>query len=242
MPKLPFYCLLFSLLHYFMSALIVVDLQNDFIDGSLAVKDASAVVEPILKLMDFNWDVIIATQDWHPKDHCSFASQHPGAKDYSQMDFTNPNDPKEVAQRTVWPDHCVQDSHGAQLETKFGEKFDILLFPTKLVRKGSDRDREYYSCFRDTWKQQLTGLTEFLHSRGIRRVVLVGLAYDFCVLHSALDASEMGFYTYVIKDSTRSIDSSNDANTDAKYKQGGVHLIQANELHSMGLDIALTVC
>lgn len=225
-----------------MSALIVIDLQNDFIDGSLAIKDASAVVEPILKLMDFNWDVIVATQDWHPKDHCSFASQHSGAKEFSQIAFTNPDDPKETAQRTVWPDHCVQDSYGARLDSKFGEKFDILLFLTKLVQKGTDRDREYYSCFRDSWKQQQTGLTEFLHSRGIRRVVLVGLAYDFCVLHSALDASELGFYTYVIKDSTRSIDPSADANTDAKYKEGGVHLIQANELHSMGLDIALTVC
>lgn len=226
-----------------MSALIVVDLQEDFINGSLAVKDANSIIQPIIKLLDLNWDCVIATKDWHPQNHTSFASNHQ-VDPFTELEFVNPDNSTETKLQTVWPDHCVQGTDGAKLDPDFEEKLDILLPPTtaKIVTKGSLQDREYYSCFRDCWKLDNTDLKDYLKEKGVSRVVLVGLAYDYCVLNSAIDALEFGFYTYVLKDYTKSVYPEKDEETDAKYKSSGVKLINFDELHSMGLDVPITNC
>lgn len=229
-----------------MSALIIIDLQEDFINGSLAVGEANEVIEPILGLLDFNWDAVIATKDWHPADHTSFASNHTNVKPFDVIDFPNPD--KSLSTKTMpntaWPVHCVQDTKGAQLDPHFEHKLNSLLPPTEThtVLKGYLKDREYYSCFTDVWKSHSTELKDYLQKRGIRKVVFVGLAYDYCVLNSAIDAASLGFYSYVIKSCCKSVYPDREKQTDDKYKVGGVQLISVDELHSMGLDVPITNC
>lgn len=176
-----------------MQALILVDIQNDFLPGgALAVPAADQVVPVANRLLE-RFSFVVATQDWHPPDHGSFASQHPGRQ------------PGELLQlhglpQILWPDHCVQGTWGAE----FAPGLAISRF-AHVFRKGSDRDIDSYSGFFDNGRLRSTGLGEFLHAHGIRELVFAGLATDYCVRFSVRDAIELGFRVCVIEDGCRGV-------------------------------------
>lgn len=176
------------------SALIVIDVQNDFCPGGLlAVADGNAIIPQINAMMQ-DFDVRVLTQDWHPADHTSFAANHPGAAAYSMMDM--PYGPQ-----VLWPVHCVQGSAGAQFHP--GLQTD----PADLIlRKGFRSAIDSYSAFFENDHTTPTGLDGYLRARGVTAVTLVGLATDFCVAYSALDAARLGYRVTVAQEACRAID------------------------------------
>lgn len=177
-----------------MSALIVVDMQNDFMPGGpLGVPGADTLIPIIQKLMK-KFSLCIATQDWHPKGHISFASSHPGKKPGDRIDV------HEVSQ-TLWPVHCVQNTPGAQLVAGLeADKFSAIFL------KGSDPFVDSYSTFFDNERIKETGLMAYLRNRGITDLYFTGVAMDYCVLYSVLDAIDQGFRAFVIVDACKGID------------------------------------
>ena len=176
------------------TALLVIDVQNDFCPGgALAVTDGDAVVAAANALMA-RFDVVVATRDWHPRDHCSFASRHPDARLYETVEVGG------VAQ-TLWPDHCVQGSDGAALHPDLDQRGIHLI-----LHKGTRRDLDSYSAFFENDRRTSTGLGGYLRERQVRQVALCGLATDYCVLYSALDAARLGFDVHVAGDACRGVD------------------------------------
>lgn len=177
------------------SALVLVDLQNDFMPGgSLAVPDGDAVVKVANQLSSI-FPVVVATQDWHPANHGSFAASHPGKK---IGDMTTLGGLPQM----LWPVHCVQGTHGAG----FHPDLDTTKI-TAVFHKGTDASIESYSGFFDNAKKRATGLNDFLRQKGITDVYVGGLATDYCVLYTVLAACELGYKTFVIKDLCRGIDA-----------------------------------
>lgn len=175
-------------------ALIVIDVQNDFCPGgALAVTDGGAVV-PQINAMMHDAQTVILTQDWHPADHLSFATQHPGK---APMDLTQ----MPYGTQVLWPDHCVQGSPGATFHADLRTDRAQMI-----IRKGFRREIDSYSAFFENDKVTPTGLDGYLRSRGVTQVMLVGLATDFCVNFSALDAARLGFETQVSLSACRGID------------------------------------
>lgn len=214
------------------TALVVIDLQEDFLpsDGTLAIDHGRDIIPGILSLLDlekYKWDAVIATQDWHPPDHISFASQH-GVPPFTQLEFTHPLGTSKMEQ-TVWPDHCIQNSFGSSIDASFLTQFNQLdgKVPKTIVRKGYLKDREYYSCFKDTWKIHKTEMEDTLKGLGITNVVFVGLAYDFCVMNSAIDCAALGFDTYVIKSLCKSVYPDNETKTDDAYVSNNVKIFDS---------------
>ena len=176
------------------TVLILVDIQNDFCPGgSLAVPDGDAVVSLANRLQPY-FQCVVATQDWHPADHMSFASNHPGHQAGEVMNL-------EGMGQVLWPDHCVQDTRGAE----FHPELDVSRFD-RVVHKGVDRRIDSYSAFFDNAHMRSTGLGEYLREHGVDTVYLMGLATDYCVMYSCLDALKLGFKTFVILDGCRGID------------------------------------
>jgi nicotinamidase/pyrazinamidase len=174
--------------------LLVIDVQNDFCPGGkLAVERGHEVVPIINQLMNEH-DHVVLTQDWHPADHSSFASQHPGA---------NPFDNHQASHgtQTLWPDHCVQGSEGAAFHKDLGRSHVELV-----LRKGFRRDIDSYSAFFENDRKTPTGLGGYLAERGVKRITLAGLATDFCVGFSALDARRLGLGVTVVEKACRAID------------------------------------
>jgi len=175
--------------------LIVVDVQRDFLPGgALAVPDGDAVIAPINRLAR-NFRHVVLTQDWHPEGHASFASSHPGKHPFDLIDL--PYGPQ-----VLWPDHCVQGTPGAEIS----QALDIP-HAQLVIRKGYNAGIDSYSGFKEADRRTSTGLEGYLKERGLRRVFCVGLALDFCVAWTALDAAAAGFETYVIEDASRAIDT-----------------------------------
>ncbi len=177
-----------------MSALIVIDVQNDFCPGgALAVPEGDAVVAPINAMMS-EFDSVILTQDWHPAGHSSFASEHPGKAQMATVEM-------RYGTQVLWPDHCIQGTHGAAFHP------GLNLDPADLIlRKGYRRSIDSYSAFFENDHATPTGLDGYLRTRGIGTLTLVGLAYDFCVFYSALDAARLGYAVTVVGGATRGID------------------------------------
>ena len=175
-------------------ALLVIDAQNDFCPGgALAVPDGDAVV-PVINRLAKSFAHVLLTQDWHPADHLSFASQHAGRKPFESVDLP-------YGKQVLWPDHCVQGTSGAAFHE------DLALPRAELViRKGYRRAVDSYSAFCEADGTTPTGLAGYLRERGLARVFLVGLATDFCVHFSAVDARKRGFAAIVIEDACRAID------------------------------------
>ena len=174
-------------------ALIVIDVQNDFCPGGgLGVPDGDAIVPGINGLMP-DFDAVILTQDWHPAGHSSFASEHPGQEPYGIVEM--PYGPQ-----VLWPDHCVQGSHGAAFHDGLRVDGDLI------VRKGFRREIDSYSAFFENDQATPTGLEGYLRNRSIDDLTLVGLATDFCVHFSAVDAAKLGFAVTVRTDLCRAID------------------------------------
>jgi len=176
-----------------MRALILVDIQNDFLPGGgLAVPHGDEVV-PVANSLLAQYDLVVATQDWHPADHLSFASQHAGKDAGDVIDL-------DGVPQVLWPDHCVQGSPGAGFASALNvEEID------RVVRKGTGRRIDSYSGFFDSNRRQETGLTRFLRDRQVTGVDIVGLATDYCVKATALDACEQGFKTRVFLDGVRGV-------------------------------------
>ena len=176
-------------------ALIIVDLQPDFMPGgALAVAEGDAIVSLVLELMD-RYDVVVATQDWHPRDHGSFAANHADRSPGEVIDLHG-------LDQVLWPVHCVQDSPGAALHAGLEAKRGAL---AGVFRKGTDPSVDSYSGFFDNGKRKATGLGEWLRERGVEAVDVCGLALDYCVKFTALDAIALGFETRVIRDATRAV-------------------------------------
>ena len=196
------------------SAFIVIDVQHDFCPGgALAVADGDAVVAPINAMMG-QFDHVILTQDWHPRHHSSFASQHDGHDPFTLI--TMP-----YGEQTLWPDHCVQGSAGAEFHDGLNcERAELI------IRKGYRPAIDSYSAFFENDKTTATGLGGALKERGIRAITMAGLATDFCVAFSALDAVRLGFDVTVVMSACRAIDlnGSLDAAVD-EMKQAGVTLV-----------------
>ena len=200
------------------SALIIIDMQNDFCHGgALAVKDGEKLVEPINRAQE-KFDTIILTQDWHPKEHSSLASNN-SAKVYSNIEM-------DYGSQILWPDHCIQGSIGANFHKNLNTNNSNLI-----LRKGCNPKIDSYSAFFDNDHETPTGLYGYLQSRGVDTIYLCGLALDFCVYFSAIDGIKLDFKVNVIKDACRAIDlegSLDKSLNDMKNK--GVNLICSGDL------------
>jgi len=176
-------------------ALLIVDIQNDFLPGgSLAVPKGVEIV-PVVNRLATMFPHVVLTQDWHPKDHLSFASSHPGRKLFETITVS-------YGEQILWPDHCVQGTKGAA----FSRSLDVP-HAELVLRKGFDRSIDSYSAFYENDHVTPTGLSGYLRQRGFARVFIAGLAFDFCVRWSAEDARRDGFDVVVVEDACRSIDT-----------------------------------
>lgn len=203
------------------SALIVVDVQNCFVTGgTLAVKNGEAVV-PVINRIAPKFSTVVMTQDWHTPGHVSFASAHPGKNPYDTVELS-------YGIQVLWPDHCVQGTDDAKLRD------DLDLSKAQLIiRKGYHRDMDSYSAFAEADHTTVTGLGGYLVQRGIRSVFLAGLATDYCVAWTAIDARTAGFDTYVIEDACRAVDLNGSLGAAWKrMARSGVKRIQSENIES----------
>jgi nicotinamidase/pyrazinamidase len=201
-------------------ALIIVDVQNDFCSGgTLAVPDGERIITTINKLSK-KFKRVIATQDWHPENHMSFSMNHPGKKEFDIVDY---NGTKQV----LWPAHCVSGTPGADFHP------DLAMNNVNLIlRKGSNPKIDSYSAFKESDKTTVTGLEGYLKSLETKEIYICGLALDYCVFYSAIDAKELGFETFVIIDGTKGIDSP-EGNIDKSInvmKEAGIQIIESKDL------------
>lgn len=202
-------------------ALILVDIQNDFLPGgSLAVPDGGEVI-PVANFLIPRFDHVFATQDWHPADHGSFASQYEGRSPGETIDLSG-------LQQVLWPDHCVQDSAGAEFAADLE-----LPKSASIVPKGTGRMVDSYSGFFDNGQRSATELNDALKSRGIRRVFVLGLATDYCVRFTALDAKQLGFETVLVEDGCRGVNlKSGDVDQALQeMADAGVQMTNSSELN-----------
>jgi nicotinamidase/pyrazinamidase len=198
-----------------MKALIIVDIQNDFLQGGrLCVKGGNEVI-PIINLIQEKFDLVVATQDWHPEGHKSFASQYNNKKEYERIEL-NGNE------QVLWPDHCVQSTFGAEISLELNQNKIEAIF-----RKGMNSNIDSYSGFFDNKKLKCTGLGDFLIGRGVKEVFVCGLAADYCVYYTAKDALELGFKSNIIENATRAINSVNFENSKMKFIKNGGYIINS---------------
>ena len=199
--------------------LIVTDVQNDFCPGgALAVPRGDEVIAPILCIAP-RFRHIVLTQDWHPAHHTSFAASHPGKKPYESIELA-------YGAQTLWPRHCVQGSPGAEFHP-------ALHLPQAelILRKGFRPQVDSYSAFFENDRTTPTGLAGYLHERGLPRVFLAGLAYDYCVGYSAIDARRLAFPAVVLRDACRAIDLEGSvAVMETQFAEAGVAVINTAEL------------
>lgn len=200
-------------------ALLVVDIQNDFLPGgALGVQHGDQVV-PVINKVSSRFENIIVTQDWHPDDHVSFAQHHPGRQPFETILL-------DYGEQTLWPSHCVQATRGAELAQDLDYRRAQLI-----IRKGHHRMIDSYSTFLEADRQTQTGLDGYLRSRGIDHLVIGGLATDFCVLWSVLDALTYGYKVDVLEDACRGIDLEGSvARAWKKMLAAGARRIHSDEL------------
>ena len=201
-------------------ALLVVDVQQDFCPGgSLPVPHGDEVV-PVINRLTTGFGIVVASQDWHPRGHISFASTHPGRKPFDTIRLNG-------QEQILWPDHCVPGTKGAA----FHPDLDTTRF-VLIVRKGWHPYVDSYSTFFENDHATSTGLEYYLKGLGVERVYLAGLAQDFCVYYSARDALELGFETFVIKDATRGLDQPQGSLRDKmrELEKSGVRTLKAEDM------------
>ena len=201
-----------------MKALILVDMQNDFLPGgALAVPGGDKVI-PVANKLQPLFPVVVATQDWHPANDGSFAANHPGKKVFERIDLNG-------LPQTLWPVHCVQNTKGAELAAALDRERITKIFP-----KGTDAGIDSYSGLYDNGHRKSTGLGEWLKARGVTGVFVCGLATDYCVKFTALDAAQMGFKTHLIEDASRGVNlQPNDVrDAIAEMKRAGVAVVQSS--------------
>jgi nicotinamidase/pyrazinamidase len=195
-----------------MTALIIVDVQRDFLPGgALPVPEGDAVI-PVLNRLQARYPLVALTQDWHPPDHLSFASQHPGRKPLDRIEL-------DGLEQVLWPDHCVWNSPGAALADALDTGRAAAIF-----RKGMDRRVDSYSGFFDNGRRRKTGLAEWLRGLGVTEVHVAGLAADYCVAATARDAAELGFRVAILEDATRPISAAGFAQIADELRRRGVRI------------------
>jgi nicotinamidase/pyrazinamidase len=195
-----------------MKALLLIDIQNDFIPGgALAVPEGNQIIPVVNKLQPL-FSLVVATQDWHPAHHKSFASQHPNSQVFEKIDLNG-------LEQVLWPDHCRQGSVGAAFSRDLQTNQVEAIF-----RKGTSPDIDSYSGFYDNGHRKSTGLADYLRSKQVTEVYLAGLAGDYCVYFSAKDALQEGFTTYLIDDAIRAINKEDyeKAKADIRQKEGKI--------------------
>lgn len=206
------------------TALLLVDIQPDFMPGgALAVPDGEAIMGPVRELMGRDlFGLYVATQDWHPEGHVSFASSHDGREPFESIElYGHP--------QTLWPDHCIQETPGAALHPNLPQA------PiAAVIRKGMESDSDSYSGFRNNWnpdgERPSTGLAGYLRERGVRDVVVCGLARDVCVKWTAEDAAEAEFGVTFLWDLTRPVDPESDESVRRDLERSGVRIANAGDL------------
>ena len=199
--------------------LVVIDVQNDFCPGgALAVREGDAVIEPIHRIAPLFAHVVL-TQDWHPANHSSFAASHPGRQPFESIDLS-------YGGQTLWPPHCVQGTRGAEFHPA------LKLTQAELIlRKGFRPQIDSYSAFFENDRTTHTGLAGYLRERGLARAFFAGLAYDFCVGYSALDARRLGFASVVVRDACRAIDLNGSvAQIEVEFSNAGVIVAESRDL------------
>jgi len=203
-----------------MKTLIIVDVQNDFCPGgALAVREGDAVV-PIINELQSRFDLVVATQDWHPRSHKSFAANHDGKNVGQVIEL-------EGLPQVLWPSHCVQDTSGAafhpQLETG---KLD------HVFRKGEDETIDSYSGFFDNGHKRATGLGDWLKEHDATEVYVCGLATDYCVKFTALDAQQLGFQTFLVEDACRGVELNDGdiARSIDAMREAGIQIVQSGDV------------
>ncbi|KAF2265508.1 Isochorismatase hydrolase [Lojkania enalia] len=216
----------------FKPALVIVDVQEDFCppNGSLAVQGGRDIVPSINELLAFPFAVKIATKDFHPQDHISFASNHqpPNNKPFeSTITIQNPLNPEETEETRLWPDHCVQGTKGSELVPEL----DVSKVQ-HIVEKGQDKRVEMYSAFADPFTTNVSrsNLAQILKDVGITDVYVVGLAADYCVKFTALDSVKEGFKTWVVGEATKAVDTSALPEVHKEYEKVGVSVIGMGDL------------
>jgi nicotinamidase/pyrazinamidase len=201
-------------------ALLLIDLQIDFCPGgALAVAEGDQVI-PIANKLQQHFDLVVATKDWHPANHGSFAANHPWRKPGQVIELNG-------LEQVLWTIHCVQDSFGAEFHPELDtEKIDRIFY------KGTDPEIDSYSGFFDNGHRKATGLGDFLKSKGVTTVYIAGLAQDYCVKYTALDAVDLGFTTFLITDATRPVNLQADDGAKAlrEMQSKGVQLIHSSEV------------
>jgi nicotinamidase/pyrazinamidase len=202
-----------------MNALLVVDIQNDFLPGgALAVREGDKVIPIANRLMD-GFDLVLATQDWHPANHGSFAANHPNRRPGETIDLNG-------TMQILWPVHCVQGSHGAEFSTEL--RIDRF---AKVFRKGTDSGIDSYSSFFDNARKRSTGLGDYLQEQNVNELFICGLATDYCVKYSVLDSTSLGIRTSVIADACRGVDlKPNDSTTAiAEMRKAGAMIVSSTD-------------
>ncbi|WP_420238181.1 bifunctional nicotinamidase/pyrazinamidase [Telmatobacter bradus] len=204
---------------YSHDALLIIDVQNDFCPGgALAVPDGDLVIAPILRVAP-RFEHVVLTQDWHPAGHASFATSHPGRQPFEQIQLA-------YGSQTLWPEHCVQGTTGAGFHA-------ALQLPRidRIQQKGTHAQIDSYSAFFENDRTTATGLGAYLQDLGVCRIFLAGLAYDYCVGYSALDACRLGFEVLVLRDGCRAIDLNGSvAAMEAEFARAGVQLLTTGNL------------
>lgn len=202
--------------------LLVIDVQNDFCPGgALTVSRGDEIIAPIHRIAAL-FEHIVLTQDWHPPNHSSFAASHQGKKPYDSIKLA-------CGTQTLWPQHCVQGTKGAEFHP-------LLNLPRAelILRKGFRPQIDSYSAFFENDRKTPTGLAGYLRERGLNRVFLAGLAYDYCVGYSALDARRLGLPAFVLRDACRAIDLGGSvASIESEFAGAGVSVIQTSQLSNM---------
>ena len=201
--------------------LLVVDVQNDFCPrGALPVSHGDEVIAPIHRIA-MRFEHIVLTQDWHPANHASFAANHPGKQPYQSIQLS-------YGEQTLWPTHCVQGTPGAEFHP-------ALHLPQAelILRKGFHTGIDSYSAFFENDRTTPTGLAGYLRGRGLKRVFLAGLAYDYCVAYSALDARRLNLPVVVVRDACRAIDLDGSvARMEAEMERAGVTVMESHALNN----------
>lgn len=200
-------------------ALLVIDFQNDFCPGGALAVERGDEIAPLINRLAGRFAHVILTQDWHPAGHISFASAHAGARPFETIGA--PYGPQ-----ALWPDHCVQGSRGAEVHSALRVPHAELL-----LRKGFRREIDSYSAFLENDHTTPTGLAGYLRERGLKRLFVCGLAYDFCVRHSAIDGTALDFECIVVEDATRAVGLPGSVRaTDQAFEEAGIQRISAAEI------------
>lgn len=201
-----------------MKTLLIIDAQNDFMPGgALPVPDGHLIV-PVINELQKKFDLVVATQDWHPQNHISFASNHSGKAVFDEIEVNG-------KPQTLWPDHCVQGSKGAEFHPALQTNAFEAIF-----RKGTDPNIDSYSAFYDNGHQKATGLSGYLREKGTSQLFLCGLAADICVYYSIYDAFKEGFACFFIEDASKALDVEHFEKLKKEMLQWGIQMIGAKEI------------